>query len=72
MGPRVMRLSAAGDVLRAVRIRVAETNLPVRVDGVMSDAKFRATQSSSAPAPSGSISSTLRPVSADSCSTIVR
>jgi hypothetical protein len=29
-------------------------------------------QSSSAPAPSGSISSTLRPVSAESCSTIVR
>jgi hypothetical protein len=29
-------------------------------------------QSSSAPAPSGSISSTLRPVSAASCSTIVR
>jgi hypothetical protein len=38
----------------------------------MNDAKPGSGQSSSAPAPSGSISSTLRPVSAASCSTIVR
>jgi hypothetical protein len=39
---------------------------------LVSDAKPGDAQSSSAPAPSGSISSTLRPVSAASCSTIVR
>ena len=39
---------------------------------LVSDANAGATQSSSAPAPSGSISSTLRPVSAASCSTMVR
>ena len=40
--------------------------------GARERCRIRVIQSSSAPAPSGSISSTLRPVSAASCSTIVR